>query len=99
MKKLYRHKTDGGAEYLCASPIKKTNEGDLYTAVVRLDGQPEFLSPPHAAAPELLETLKNVLRELEWLNHNALIKSRAGGDYIEVECIKEVRAVIAKAGC
>jgi hypothetical protein len=41
--KLYYHKTDGGAEYLCVTAIEGTNEGDLTTAIVRLDGQPVLL--------------------------------------------------------
>jgi hypothetical protein len=36
-QKLYLHKTDGGAEYLC------TEEDNLRTAVVRLDGEPVLL--------------------------------------------------------
>ncbi len=42
--KLYHHKTDGGAEYLCTKAIKGTNEGDLMSAIVRLDGEnPELI--------------------------------------------------------
>jgi hypothetical protein len=44
---------------------------------------------------ELLDALKKATRELEWLDRNALIKSRAGGDYIEVEHLPEFRALIA----
>lgn len=36
--KLYYHKTDGGAEYYCMSPIDGTDEGDMKTAVLRTDG-------------------------------------------------------------
>ena len=38
--KLYYHKTDGGAEYLCSSPVEGTNEGSLTTSkyIVRIDG-------------------------------------------------------------
>lgn len=36
-QKLYLHKTDGGAEYLC------TGENDIGTAVVRLDGGPALV--------------------------------------------------------
>lgn len=50
-----------------------------------------------AAAPELLEALKAAVQELEWLDRNALIKSRAGGDYIEVEGLNAARAAITKA--
>lgn len=37
--KLYYHKTDGGAEYYCLKPIAwGDNEGDMSTAVLRVDG-------------------------------------------------------------
>lgn len=37
--KLYYHKTDGGAEYLCSNKVEGTNEGSLYSMyVVRIDG-------------------------------------------------------------
>lgn len=64
-KKLYSHKTDGGAEYLCTRPVEGTDEGDLWSAIVRLDGDPELLNPVTAVAPELLEFAKDVLRYLK----------------------------------
>lgn len=43
--KLYYHKTDGGAEYLCAKNAKEyynidggENEGAMPTAIIRTDG-------------------------------------------------------------
>jgi hypothetical protein len=37
--KLYYHKTDGGAEYLCSSPVEGTNEGSFDSKyIVRIDG-------------------------------------------------------------
>lgn len=43
-QKIYYHKTDGGAEYLCTEKVKGTkNEGNLATAIIRLDGQPVLL--------------------------------------------------------
>lgn len=36
--KLYYHKTDGGAEYYCMSPVEGTDEGDVKTWVLRTDG-------------------------------------------------------------
>lgn len=38
--KLYYHRTDGGAEYLCSKKVKGTKEeGDLLSKyVVRIDG-------------------------------------------------------------
>lgn len=43
-QKLYFKRTDGGAEYLCTKPIKKTNIGDISTAIVRLDGGTELIT-------------------------------------------------------
>lgn len=63
--KLYHHKTDGGAEYLCTSPIEGTDEGNLYTAIIRLDGGAELLNPATAAAPELLEALERLFENCE----------------------------------
>lgn len=36
--KLYYHKTDGGAEYYCLNHIEGSDEGDMYSAVLRTDG-------------------------------------------------------------
>ena len=37
--KLYYHKTDGGAEYLCSERIEGTKEGSLNSKyIVRIDG-------------------------------------------------------------
>lgn len=36
--KLYRHQTDGGAIYYCLSNIEGSDEGDLTSAVLRIDG-------------------------------------------------------------
>ena len=58
--KLYYHKSDGGAEYLCTKRVPKTAaEGDLNHVVIRLDGKPEAFGI-FAAAPELLEALKSI---------------------------------------
>ena len=57
--KLYYHKTDGGAEYLCTSPVEGTDEGDLHTAIIRLDGGPELLNPVNTL--ELLEALEDLI--------------------------------------
>lgn len=40
--KLYYHKTDGGAEYLCSKNIEGTNEGSFNSKyIVRIDGDIE----------------------------------------------------------
>jgi len=37
--KLYYHKTDGGAEYLCSECVKGTTEGSFNSKyIVRIDG-------------------------------------------------------------
>lgn len=36
--KLYYHKTSGGAEYYCLKPIKDSEEGDIRSALMRVDG-------------------------------------------------------------
>lgn len=36
--KLYYHKTDGGAEYYCLKPVEGTDEGDIKSALMRVDG-------------------------------------------------------------
>ena len=37
--KLYHHKTDGGAIYLCSENVKDSNEGSLNSKyIVRIDG-------------------------------------------------------------
>ena len=36
--KLYYHKTDGGAEYYCLNHIEGSEEGDMFSAVLRTDG-------------------------------------------------------------
>ena len=64
--KLYYHKTDGGAEYLCTSHVKGTTEGLMTTAVVRLDGRPEALFDFGRSAARIaeLEAENARLREL-----------------------------------
>lgn len=49
--KLYRHKTDGGAEYLCSNPVKGTTEGSFQSRyIVRLDGAPTLMVKPEFSA-------------------------------------------------
>jgi len=37
--KLYHHKTDGGAEYLCSNNIEGTEEGSFDSKyIIRIDG-------------------------------------------------------------
>jgi hypothetical protein len=87
--KLYSHTTDGGAEYLCTDHIDGCNEGDLTTAVIRLDGGAEFLSPVYAAAPDLLEACQHLRASLQW---------QGGVRYIIKDAdLEPLRAAIAKA--
>jgi len=40
--RLYYHKTDGGAEYLCSNNVEGTEEGSFASAyIVRIDGDIE----------------------------------------------------------
>jgi len=40
--RLYYHKTDGGAEYLCSEAVEGTEEGSLNSKyIVRIDGNIE----------------------------------------------------------
>lgn len=59
MARLYHHKTDGGAEYLCSQAVEGTDEGDLHYAVVRLDGEPEILDA-YLELPNLVVALKEL---------------------------------------
>lgn len=68
--RLYYHKTDGGAEYLCSNNVEGTEEGSFDSNfIVRIDGNIEkdaelsIKEQLIAAAPELLEACKN-LRKL-----------------------------------
>lgn len=37
--KLYYHKTDGGAEYLCSEAVEGTSEGSVKSRyIIRIDG-------------------------------------------------------------
>lgn len=83
--KLYHHKTDGGAEYLCTSPVEGTDEGDLYTAVIRLDGGAELIRP--VVSLETLETIQTQLKAA-W--------GRAHYEEIRI-AMHAVRAAIQKA--
>lgn len=65
--KLYPHTTDGGACYLTDKYIlcpngEKKGVFEGASVIVRLDGEPEItLSATLAAAPDLLEALRDVL--------------------------------------
>jgi len=40
--KLYYHKTDGGAKYLCSNNVEDTNEGSFNSKyIIRIDGNIE----------------------------------------------------------
>jgi hypothetical protein len=87
--RLYYHKTDGGAEYLCAGCINdNANAADLGTAVARLDGTPE-LFPLYAAAQDLLAALSKMR---SWVSLKGHFNSKAGE-----EVMAQVNAAIARA--
>lgn len=86
-RKLYYHKTDGGAKYLCTSSIEGTDEGDLHTSVIRLDGEPELIRL--IVSPELLENIETI--------HTQLKAAWARAHYEEIRtAMHTVRAVIQK---
>lgn len=88
-QKLYSHKTDGGAEYLCLSPIEGDDEeGDLFTAFIRLDGGAEILRD--SCEQELTSTLCDLL---EWAKGNRGTKS--GNPYTIPE-VKDALTLLAK---
>jgi len=92
--RLYYHKTDGGAEYLCTKPVRGTTEGDLRFAAVRLDGTPELLGKLADVAEnhqKLMDACILMRARLEFLaNKNDQCWRDWGGAY-------EVDAAIAKA--
>lgn len=47
--KLYYHKTDGGAEYYCLTPVEGTDEGSADSWVLRTDGDEFELSTNNLA--------------------------------------------------
>ena len=58
--RLYYHKTDGGAEYLCSEAVPGTDEGKIPSRlVIRLDGEPEYVNP---GADELFEAASYFLK-------------------------------------
>ena len=83
-KRLYSHTTDGGAQYLCANHIDECDEGDLGSAIIRMDGEPEFLSPLYAAAPDLYAALEDIIADMDDFG-------------ITYASINKARAAIAKA--
>lgn len=64
-RRLYHHKTDGGAEYLCSSAVPGTNEGAFEGAdiIIRLDGGPEIVR--NNTAPKLAAVLREFMSDIE----------------------------------
>ncbi|MBU0977318.1 MAG: hypothetical protein KKD18_02800 [Nanoarchaeota archaeon] len=66
--RLYHHKTDGGAGYLCSSNVKGTDEGSFdSTYIVRIDGNIEKdaelnIKPACNSHDELVECAQNLAR-------------------------------------
>jgi len=94
-RRLYYHKTDGGAEYLCSTPVPGTTEGMIPSPVIiRLDGGPGYVCDHDRddlltaadyfsyAAPDNLKTLAD----------DCLISMT-----VTVKGIRDLRAAIAKA--
>lgn len=95
---LYYHKTDGGAEYLCSSPVEGTEEGSFKSDyIVRIDGDlrkdAELTTYPATVTSALyvaLDTLSNIADE--GLDMNTFNKGGIGFDAIQT-----INAAIAKA--
>ncbi len=98
--RLYYHKTDGGDKYLCLRAVPGTDEGDIATVVVRLDGIPK-LETLFAAAPELLEALKAVEARLTAVARAFYVDGKAKALKAALtgwkDDIDPARAAIAKA--
>ena len=71
-RRLYHHKTDGGAEYLCSSAVPGTNEGAFEGAdtIIRLDGGPEIVR--NNTAPNLAAALREFIADIEAVGLKAL---------------------------
>jgi hypothetical protein len=95
--KLYYHKTDGGAEYLCTAPVEGTDDGDLSTAAIRLDGQPETCGKfdrVYSVNAALLAALDRYLKRLNYHTDGVDSCDLESADEL---AISEARAAIAKA--
>lgn len=59
MIRMYYHKTDGGAEYLCSNAVSGTDEGMFEGSdfIVRLDGEPELYDKRTIALAEALQAI------------------------------------------
>jgi hypothetical protein len=67
--RLYYHKTDGGAEYLCTKRVRGTkDEGDCNYTVVRLDGKPEARGKLYVL-PDLIEALEEITAHCIYMNN------------------------------
>ena len=80
--RLYFHETSGGAEYLCSSPVKGTNEGSFDSdLIIRIDGDitkdAEVIKSSH---DELLAALKGCLSILATINGTYLTPERAAAE-------------------
>lgn len=95
--RLYHHKTDGGAEYLCAGHVEGSDEGDMRTVVARLDGDGTGgLFPLYAAAPDLLTAAQAAVPWLDSAIENNAFAGCAiprGGQV----AVKALRLAILKA--
>lgn len=109
--KLYYHKTSGGAEYLTDKFIKGfkgQKEGIFEGAniIVRIDGDIRkdaeiSVSSVMAAAPDLLEALKNLVSDLAEAHADEVTHKHYGerpaGKCTYCQAIKNAKKVIAKA--
>jgi len=68
---LYRHVTDGGAEYLCSEAVPGTDEGDMSSRLtVRLDGEPTYMDKLERENEELKERLQALVTDQDIFSDN-----------------------------
>ena len=94
---LYRHTTDGGAEYLCSEAVPGTTEGAFPSRlVVRLDGEPEYVAPAYDDALTVMQRLTEKVQRANAIQHGGRrIKAE---DWAELyQLANEARAAIEKA--
>ena len=97
-RRLYHHKTDGGAEYLCSSPVPGTDEGSFDSdIIIRLDGKPEIVR--NNAAPKLAAVLREFIADIEAVGVKALTDENGPNYWPDlVLTYQHAKAAMKKAG-
>jgi len=96
--RLYHHKTDGGAEYLCSNSVPGTDEGSFDAdIIIRLDGGPEIIR--NNAAPKMVAALREFMADIEAVGVKVL-KDENDTNYWPdlVPTYRHAKAAIKEAG-